>query len=156
MLPCGSLAHAGVAHHSDRDTQPTARSRRPLAIARQTPITTPVFGVTPPRRSNDRCGAREHGLGEVAGEGLGGRESAFRRAQHRDRARGESPIRQEPLMGGGIGGRDERLMALLQRGRGAGSGALRVRHASLDVNVRCHPVQIACTRGTDDGLMPAL
>src|SRR5215510_679042 len=68
--------------------------------------------------------AREHRLGEVTGEGLGGIESAFRRAQHLDRDRWESPILQESLMGGGIVGLDEGLMALLQLGWGAGQGEL--------------------------------
>ena len=92
-------------------------------------------------------GAREHGLGEVAGESLGGIEPAFRRAQHLDRERWEALVLQEPLMGGGIVGWDEGLMALLQLGRRAGQGELVVIQPPLDITVGFHEVQIALALG---------
>ena len=80
-------------------------------------------------------GAREHGLGEVAGESLGGIEPAFRRSQDLDRDRREPPIAQEPLMRGGVIRLDERLMALLELRWRAGEGELIVVEAPLDGKV---------------------
>jgi hypothetical protein len=80
--------------------------------------------------------AREHRLGEVTGEGLGGIESAFRRAQHLDRDRWEAPILQESLMGGGIVSLDEGLMALVQFSRRASQRELIVIEPPLDIKMR--------------------
>jgi hypothetical protein len=44
-------------------------------------------------------------------------------------------ILEEALMGGGVVGPDEGLMALLQLGRGAGEGELIVVEAPLDVEM---------------------
>jgi hypothetical protein len=88
-------------------------------------------------------GPRKQGLREVAGEVLGGIESAFGRSQDRDRDRRESPILQEPLMGRGVVGLEEGLMALLECRRHAGQRELVVVEPPLNVEVRFHPVQVA-------------
>jgi hypothetical protein len=55
-------------------------------------------------------------------------------------------------MGRGVVGLDERLMALLEWRRPAGSGKLVVRQPPLNVDMRLHPIQIALARRADEGL----
>ena len=82
--------------------------------------------------------AGEQRLGEVAGEFVRRVESAFRRSQDLDRDRREPPILQEPLMGRGVVGLDEGLMALLQLRWRAGEGELVVIQPPLNVEVGLH------------------
>jgi hypothetical protein len=98
----------------------------------------------------------EQRVGEVTGQFVRSVEPTFRRPEDLDGDRREAPIRQEPLMGGGVIELDEGLMAPLQLGRRAGEGELIVLQAPLDIEVCFHPVEVAFTLRTDDGLMPDL
>ena len=85
----------------------------------------------------------EHRMGAVAGELLRSRPSAFGRPEDFDRDRREPPILQEPLMGRGVVGLDEGLMALLELRRRAREGELIIIQPPLDVEMCLHEVLIA-------------
>ena len=85
----------------------------------------------------------EHRVGEVAGELLRSIPSAFGRPEDFDRDRRESPILQEPLMGRGVVGLDEGLMARLELRRRAREGDLIIIQPPLDVDMGLHEVLIA-------------
>src|SRR5512132_2277000 len=95
----------------------------------------------------------EHRLGEGAGEFLRGILSAFGRPEDLDRDGWEPPILQQSLMGGGVVGLHERLMALLEFRRRAGQGELVVVQSALNIKMCFHQVLIALAFGALDRLM---
>jgi len=97
--------------------------------------------------------ARQHGLGEVAGPLLWGILPSLGRPEDVEWDGRMPSIVQEPLMGRGVIGVDEGLMALVSRHGGPGQRELVIREPPLDVEMGLHPVLIALTLGADDRLM---
>ncbi len=98
-------------------------------------------------------GARKQGTRKFASQLLLGVYPALGLAQSLDRNRRVELVFQESLMRGRILGLDKGLMDPLEHlGRGR-EGELVVKQATLDIQVRFHPIQVAFAFGALHGFM---